>query len=427
MNLQKPFDPNPRNVFMASWILVEWRGERMLESPFDSKTFVERQIEEIKRVIGNSKALVAVSGGVDSSTCAVLTHMAIGDNLVCVFLDDGFMRLNEPEIVAKALSKPPINLPVKIERVQERFLNALAGIKDAEEKRKAFRATFYEVLSEIARREECEYLIQGTILADVIETKGGIKTQHNVLEQIGINPRELYGFKVVEPLASLLKWQVREVARYLKIPPEISERQPFPGPGLSVRVIGEIKPDKLITLKNATAVVEDYLAIYKPSQYFAAIIDNRFKPNPNLKKIKAVAATSLGVKPESISVKVFSDKATGVKKNRRRYGNIVAVRCIQDGTYTPPLNSLLEMQKNIIESNPSVTRVLYLIHDSGIKKPYSIVIRAIKTEDFLIASVAEVPWDCLIKCARRILEDCPDVSNVYYDTTPKPPATIEME
>ncbi|MEM2320281.1 MAG: ATP-binding protein [Candidatus Bathyarchaeia archaeon] len=399
----------------------------MIAGTFDPKTFVERQVEEIKRVIGNSRALVAVSGGVDSSTCAVLTHMAIGNNLVCVFLDDGFMRLNEPEKVAEILSKPPLNLPIKIERVKERFLNALIGIKDAEEKRKIFRATFYEVLSEIARRDRCEYLVQGTILADIIETKDGIKTQHNVLEQIGINPRELYGFKVVEPIASLMKWQVREVARYLKIPSEISERQPFPGPGLSIRVVGEVKLDKLMTLKKATMIVEECLAAYKPSQYFAAIIDNKFKPNPNIEEIKRLAAGSLSIELKDVSVRVFNDRATGVKGNKRRYGNIVAVGSLNEGARMPPLASLLEMQRAIIESNPSITRVLYLVQRSNVKRKYSIAIRAVKTEDFLTASVAEISWDCLIKCAEAILKDCLDVSEVYYDVTPKPPATIEME
>lgn len=399
----------------------------MISGTFEPRSFVERQVKEIRRIIGNNKALVAVSGGVDSSTCAVLTHMAIGDNLVCVFLDDGFMRLDEPEKVAEILSRPPLKLPVRIERVQERFLKALSGIKDAEEKRKAFRATFYEVLSEIARREGCEYLVQGTILADVIETRGGVKTQHNVLEQIGINPRELYGFKVVEPLVNLLKWQVREVARYLKIPPEISERQPFPGPGLSVRVVGEVRLDKLSALKKATAIVEDYLAEYKPSQYFAAIIDNKFKPNPNIRRIKNIIAEFLGIKPETITVKIFSDRATGVRDNKRIYGNILAVSLLCNGVHMVPLDALIKMQKTIIEANPSVTRVLYLIHESAAKKPYSIIIRAVKTEDFLTADVMEFPWNCLIKCAEKILKDCPDISEVYYDVTPKPPATIELE
>lgn len=395
---------------------------------FNPKEFVEKQIEEIRQVIGKSKALIAVSGGVDSSTCAVLTHRAIGDNLICVILDDAFMRINEPEKVAEILSKPPLNFPVKIERVQERFLGSLKGLKDAEEKRKAFRATFYEVLSEIAKREGCEYLVQGTILADVIETKSGIKTQHNVLKQIGISTHEMYGFKVVEPLVSLLKWQVREIARYLKIPPEISERQPFPGPGLSVRVVGEIKIDKLMALKKATAIVEESLAVYKPSQYFAAIMDNKFRPNPNIKGIKRIIAESLGVDLEKILVKIFVDKATGIKDDTRKYGNVIAVKCVGDqGICICPLSGLIEMQKSIIDAYPSIARVLYLVSETGEKRPYSIIIRAVTTEDFLTAHVAEIPWECLSDCAKKILDVCKEVSAVYYDITPKPPATIEME
>ncbi|MEM1606583.1 MAG: ATP-binding protein [Candidatus Bathyarchaeia archaeon] len=395
---------------------------------FNPKDFVERQIKEIRRVIGGGRALIAVSGGVDSSTCAVLTHMAIGDNLICVILDDAFMRLNEPEKVAETLSKPPLNLPVRVERVQERFLEALRGLRDAEEKRKAFRATFYEVLSEIAEREKCDFLVQGTILADIIETKGGIKTQHNVLEQIGLNARELYGFKVVEPLASLLKWQVREVARYLKIPPEISERQPFPGPGLSVRVVGEIKFEKLAALKKATAIVEDKLSPYKPSQYFAAIIDNRFKPVMEAGKIADAAASSLGVNPKNVSLKVFEDKATGIRNNVRKYGDIAAVKCLVGGeVYTLPIGRLLEMQKAVMERDQHIARVLYLVSEAEGGKPYSIVIRAVKTEDFLTADVANIPWSCLTETSKEILSRCPEISAVYFDVTPKPPATIEME
>lgn len=395
---------------------------------FDPKTFVDRQIEEIRRIIGDGKALIAVSGGVDSSTCAVLTHMAIGKNLICIILDDAFMREGEPEKVAETLSSPPINLPVKIEQVQERFLNALRGLKDAEEKRKAFRETFYRVLGETARREKCDFLVQGTILADIIETKGGVKTQHNVLEQIGINTYELYGFKVVEPLASLLKWQVREVARYLKIPTEISERQPFPGPGLSVRVVGEIKDDKLRALKRATSIVEENLSPYKPSQYFAAIINNEFSLNINMEDIVKAAAQSLKVGLENISAKIFSDKATGIRGNTRSYGYVAAVKCLfNNKIYAPLLQDLICMQKEIIDVNPSITRVIYLISEIKGNKPYSIIIRAVQTSDFLTARVADVPWQCLLKCAESILEKCPEVSAVYYDVTPKPPATIEME
>ena len=214
-------------------------------SDLDVEKFVEGQIEEIKKALGGEKALIAVSGGVDSTVSAVLTHRAIGDNLACVFIDDNFMRLGEPERVKGMLSSPPLNLPVRILHERERFMKALEGLSDAEEKRKAFRETFYQTLGDAAKAEGCNYLVQGTIKADIDETAGGIKTQHNILEQIGIDPVERFGYKVVEPIKSLYKYQVREVARFLGAPEAASERQPFPGPGLSVRVVGEITEEKL--------------------------------------------------------------------------------------------------------------------------------------------------------------------------------------
>jgi len=397
---------------------------------YNAKKFVEDQIKEIKQVIGNEKAVIAVSGGVDSSTCAVLTHQAIGENLVCVTLDDAFMREGEPEKVAELLSQPSLNLPMKIERVQERFLKALSGLKDAEEKRKAFRKTFYETLSDIAKREGSQFLVQGTILADVIETKGGIKTQHNVLEQMGISTRELYGFKVVEPLVTLLKYQVRQVARYLKIPPEISERQPFPGPGLSVRVVGEITPEKLSSLKKATAIVESNLAKYSPSQYFATIIDNdEIYPRPNLRRLVDAAASYLNLSPLKVWVKIFSSKATGMRQKARQYGEIVAVTCRKDGNdlLQPSLSDLLGLQKTILAKMRSATRVLYEIGEGDRKQPRVVAVRAVETKAFLKAQVADIPWSTLQETANQIVKECSNVSSVYYDVTPKPPATIEME
>jgi GMP synthase (glutamine-hydrolysing) len=198
---------------------------------FDAHGFIGDQIAQICGVLGEDKAVIACSGGVDSTTCAVLTHRAVGDNLVCVFIDTNFMRLGEPELVVETLRGPLLNLPVRLIRADVQFMDALKGLGDAEEKRKAFRSTFYTVLSRVAREEGCSYLVQGTILPDVLETVGGIKTQHNVLEQMKINTVKMYGFKVVEPVASLYKFQVRAVAKALGIPLESSMRQPFPGPG----------------------------------------------------------------------------------------------------------------------------------------------------------------------------------------------------
>ncbi|MEM2092675.1 MAG: ATP-binding protein [Candidatus Bathyarchaeia archaeon] len=396
---------------------------------FDPERFVSEKIREIREEIGDERALVAVSGGVDSTTCAVLTRMAIGGNLICIVIDDAFMRDGEPERVAEILSREPFNVPVKIIDARERFLSAMKGLRDAEEKRKKFRETFYNVLSETAKEEGCRILVQGTIKADVVETVGGVKTQHNVLEQMGINPLEKFGFKVVEPLINLYKEQVRIVARHLRLPAEISERQPFPGPGLSVRVVGEIRLDKLDMLKKATTIVEAELAQHNPSQYFAAIIDNELSPEASAAHVRETAARFLNIPSRNIQVGFFRDRATGITSGKRHYGKIVGikVKTASGEVYKVAVQRLVSLQSIITNENPEITRVLYAVKDLPQNNPYVVAIRAVQTEDFLTAQVSEIPWETLERAAARIIEKCSLLSTVYYDVTPKPPATIEME
>jgi GMP synthase (glutamine-hydrolysing) len=399
---------------------------------FVPKEFVKEDLKLIKAAIGKEKALIAVSGGVDSSTCAVLTHQAIGDNLLCIMLDDAFMREGEPERVSKLLSEPPLSLPVRVLNVQNRFIRTMKGLRDAEEKRKAFRETFYNVLGETAKKEGCNILIQGTIAADIKETTEGVKTQHNVLEQMGIDPVKRFGFKVVEPLASLYKEQVRMVARYLGTSKEISERQPFPGPGLSVRLVGEIKADKLKTLKTATAIAEEKLAQHSPSQYFAVIIDNVETPqHTSQRHIQETVARSLNIPARNITVRVFLNKATGMKGGRRIYGNIACLKIetANGKLYRPSVATLKALQAKIVTENPSYTRVFYVINERETKRkqPFTVALRAIRTINFLTAEISDIPWTTLSETAEKILEACPNVADVCYDVTPKPPATIEME
>jgi len=394
-------------------------------SGLDVAAFVDRQVEAVRRVIGGKKTLIAVSGGVDSTVSAVITHRALGDNLVCVFIDDNFMRLGEPDRVKAMLSASPLNLPVKVRDERGRFMEALAGLSDAEEKRKAFRETFYETLSDVAWAEMCEYLVQGTIKADIDETKGGVKTQHNILEQIGIDPVERFGFKVVEPIAPLYKYQVREVARFLGAPQEASERQPFPGPGLSVRVVGEITNDKLAQLKAATQVVEDAFSKEKPAQYFAAILSGARVEAPKILAREAAAALKL----ERIRASYLSEKATGVVDGERRYGFVATVEARDESDKAIEFSyELLDNMRRVIQSNfPEVSRVLHFIAGREDEEGYHIAMRAVETKDFLTASVSEIPWQTLVATAKKILSTCPKVTNVYYDITPKPPATVEFE
>lgn len=395
-------------------------------SGLDARAFVEQQVRQIRETLGKEKALIAVSGGVDSTVSGVLTHRAIGDNLLCVFIDDNFMRLGEPESVKKALSAPPLNLPVRVLDERTRFMQALSGLTDAEEKRKAFRETFYTTLAQAAEAEGCTHLVQGTIKADIVETAGGVKTQHNVLEQVGIDPKTRFGFEVIEPVASLYKHQVREVARYLGMPIESSERQPFPGPGLSIRVVGRITPQELEQLKTATKITEEALRPFSPDQYFAAIFSGQTSKTPE--SLLAETARALEKDPSQVSTRYLSEKATGIVGESRVYGLVAAVGAFDKGKNTVEMSfkTLERMRQQVMSKQPEIARVLYLLEGAN-NEGSVIALRAIKTRDYLTAGVAEIPWAALRLASERIFQSCRRVAQVYYDVTPKPPATIEFE
>ncbi len=396
---------------------------------FNSKSFINDKIIEIKNIIKTNKAIIACSGGVDSTTCAVLAHKAIGDNIICVFIDTNFMRLGEPKNVYTKLTNPPFNLPVKMVKEQKKFMMALKGLEDAEEKRKAFRDTFYSILSRVAKREHCSFLIQGTILPDVLETVKGIKTQHNILEQINIRPQEIYGFQIVEPLVELYKYQVREVARKLGIPSESSERQPFPGPGLSVRVVGEITPKKLMAEKRATKIVERKLSVLNPGQYFTAIIDNKKTEYSKAERVKINIKNLLKKRKVSVIIETLKTKATGIRDGTRLYGRIVLVEIRNKKHQCVKLSSEIfnSIQKSVILLDNDVSRVLYRVTDQDRIGKWIVAIRSVETRDFVTASITDVPWRILRDTGKLILSSNREISTVYYDLTPKPPSSIEFE
>lgn len=260
----------------------------------DYRAFVEEKVSEIRKAVGDGIAINALSGGVDSSVVTVLGHRALGDRLKTVFIDSALMRQGEPEAVREAFAD--MCIPVEIVDARADFLGALAGLTDPEEKRNAVTNTFYRrVFGNLVRQCGATFLLHGTILTDIEETVAGIKRQHNILGQLGIDPKEEYGYHVLEPLAELRKDGVREVAKVLGLPSKMTERIPFPGPALATRVVGEVTEERLELVRAATVIVEEELAATKAFQYFAVLLE---------------------------------DKATGIRNGRREFGHIVVVRCI---------------------------------------------------------------------------------------------------
>ena len=255
-----------------------------------TSAFINKQIAIIKKKVGTRTALCATSGGVDSMVCAFLGYRALGKNLIALFIDDGLMRENEARDVSKILRKHGIRTVVQY--AAKDFFKALKGKEDPEEMRKAFRDTFYKTLGKAVKKYKASFLIQGTIAADIKETKGKIKSQHNVLSQIGISPKK-YGLAIIEPLVTLYKPGVRLVGKKLGLPEAIHQRMPFPGPGLATRVVGEVTPPRIRIVRKATTIVERALKSYRPFQAFAVLLN---------------------------------DRATGVKKGKRAFGNIIVIR-----------------------------------------------------------------------------------------------------
>lgn len=233
--------------------------EEIRTEDLNPEEFIREKVEMISSTVGDGLAINALSGGVDSAAVTMLGHKALGDRLKTYFVENGLMRKDEPQQVVALFAD--LGVHVEIVDAQDKFFDALAGITDPEEKREGITQTFYkDVFGELVRESGAKYLLQGTILTDVDETVAGIKRQHNVFEQLGIDTEEAFGYQILEPLVQIRKDGVRIVAKALGLPESTYNRMPFPGPALSARVIGAVTREKIELVRQATVITEEELA-----------------------------------------------------------------------------------------------------------------------------------------------------------------------
>jgi GMP synthase (glutamine-hydrolysing) len=324
---------SPRDHHTASTEGAGSMGNEITAQALDLQSFIQEKVGDIQAAVGDGWAINALSGGVDSSVVTLLGHRALGERLRTVFVENGLMRAGEAEQVVGFFRD--LGVTVEVIDACDEFFTALAGITDPEAKREAITQTFYrDVFGRVVRESDAKYLLQGTILTDIDETVAGIKRQHNVFEQLGIDPQAAFGYKILEPLIQLRKDGVRKVGEALGLPTELFRRIPFPGPALAARVIGEVTRERIETVRRATEVVEPVLSGYGAFQYLAIL---------------------------------HEDRVTGMLEGRREFGQQIELRCwdsVDARTATPtavPFEVLTQLAQDIIAAVPGVVSVTYNI------------------------------------------------------------------
>jgi GMP synthase (glutamine-hydrolysing) len=299
----------------------------------NTEAFIQEKVKDIQDAVGEGTAINALSGGVDSSVVTMLGHRALGPQLRSIIVENGLMREGEAGQVVAFFRE--LGVEVEVVDARSEFFAALKGVTDPEKKREAITQTFYRnVFGRIVRESEARYLLQGTILTDIDETVAGIKRQHNVFEQLGIDPKETFGYHILEPLIQLRKDGVRKLGRALGLQEDLFDRIPFPGPALAARVIGEVTPERIETVRRATVVIERLLKGSGAFQY-------------------------LGI--------LHEDRVTGMRDGKRDFGQQIEVRCwnsVDARTASPTRLSfdlLEQIAGEIVRDVPGVVSVTYNI------------------------------------------------------------------
>ncbi|MGA3211295.1 MAG: glutamine-hydrolyzing GMP synthase [Terriglobales bacterium] len=350
------FHPEVRHTVLGTQILRNFIFDICHAAPdWTPQRFIDETVAQVRQTVGpEGRAICALSGGVDSSVAAALVHRAIGDRLTCVFVNNGVLRKDEFQKVQQNLHDK-LGLPLIAVDATERFLAKLAGVSDPETKRRIIGNEFIVVFEEealrVARTQgHVEFLVQGTLYPDVIESRSvrgpsqTIKSHHNV----GGLPEKM-NLKLIEPLKDLFKDEVRRIGRDMGIPEEVLQRQPFPGPGLAVRILGEVTPERIALLQAADEIV-----------------------------VGEIKNAGLYLKLWQAFAVLLPVMSVGVMGDQRTYA-------------------------------------------------YTCAIRAVHSEDGMTADVAELPWPVLKHISTRIVNEVKGINRVVYDTTSKPPGTIEWE
>ncbi|MCI6681055.1 MAG: glutamine-hydrolyzing GMP synthase [Parafannyhessea umbonata] len=358
------FHPEVRHTAYGKSILENFLfGVCGLKCDWTMDNIIDEKVAAIRQQVGDSKVILALSGGVDSSVVAALVHRAIGDQLTCVFVNHGMLRKGEPEMVEEVFRKQ-FNVPLVHVHAEERYAKLLSGVTDPEQKRRRIGTQFWKEFFSVAQKlDGVKYLAQGTIYPDIIESgarkTGGkastIKSHHNLIPF----PEGVH-FDLIEPLDHFFKDEVRELGVSLGLPAKMVYRQPFPGPGLAIRIIGEVTPEKLAILKNADAIVREELDAY----------NERLFQETGERNSEHSCWQYFAVLPDIKSVGVMGDERT----------------------YQRP-----------------------------------VIVRAVESSDAMTADWAKLPYNVIGQISSRIVDEVDGVNRVVYDVTPKPPATIEWE